>query len=78
MRIEDDWKRRYLLQNPGLILEGTARRARGSNQGRVWLEPLRLFAQCIFPAAVRDGERVRVRVQSVDRDHRSVWAACVE
>ena len=78
MRIEDDWKRRYLLQNPGLILEGTARRARGSNQGRVWLEPLRLFAQCIFPAAMRDGERVRVRVQSVDRDHRSVWVACVE
>ncbi|HKI97742.1 MAG TPA: RNB domain-containing ribonuclease [bacterium] len=77
-RIAGDWKRRYLLQHPKRIYEGVARRPRDDMHGRVWLEPLHLLAQAVLPTGVRDGEPVRVRVESVDRDHQAVWVTCVE
>jgi exoribonuclease-2 len=77
-RIGDDWKRRYLLQHPTQIFEGVARRRWDEDHGRVWLEPLHLQAQSVLPTGVRDGDPVRVRVESVDRDHQLVWVACVE
>lgn len=77
-RIANDWKRRYLRQNPGEVFTGVARRPRDDAHGRVWLDSLRLLTQCVLPTGVRDGDLVRVRVESVDRDHQLVWVACVE
>jgi exoribonuclease II len=77
-RIANDWKRRYLLQNPSRIYDGVARRPRDDVHGRVWLEPLHLLAQAVLPTGVRDGDPVHVRVEAVDRDHQVVWVTCVE
>jgi exoribonuclease-2 len=77
-RIANDWKRRYLEQNPHATFAGVARRPRDDEHGRVWLEPLHLLTQCVLPTGVRDGDPVRVRVEAVDRDHQAVWVACVE
>jgi exoribonuclease-2 len=72
-RIEDDWKRRYLLQHPELELEATVLRRAEGDQGRVWLDSLRLAALCNLPADAGEGELFRVRLEAVDRDRRLVW-----
>ena len=77
-RIAFDWKCRYLLQNRQALFDGVVQRGREGRQDRVWLEPLHLLAQCALPASARDGDTLRVRVESIDRDHQVVWAALAD
>ena len=83
-RIEEDWKRRYLIQQQrlqpeGVVLEGVVRRTdgdgsggEGGSSGRVWLEDLRLLVLCEVPGSVGIDQRVTLRLDSVDRDRRQV------
>ena len=74
-RIANDAKRRYLLQNSGLLFDAVVRRRPEGGAGRIWLEALQLNAHCPLPPTAREGDRLRVRVESVDRDRETVWAA---
>jgi exoribonuclease-2 len=74
-QIESHWKRCYLAQNPGLTLDGVVRQRGETGPEGIWLEPIQLAAECRLHPDLKNGERVRVRVEAVDVDRRSVWVA---
>ena len=71
-RIEDHWKRRYLMQNPGFEGPGVVRRGGGAGRGKVWLEDLLLDAEASLPAGFIPRQRGRFRVIEVDLDRHRV------
>ncbi len=90
-RIEYDWIMRYLMQQmagnrdgPELVRNGVVKHIPGAaaagreRQGRVWLDSPRLPVLCMLPAGVENGDRVTVRIESVNRDRREVWATLLE
>lgn len=90
-RIEHDWIMRYLMQQlagnragPELVRNGVAKRLPGTGaagrerQGKVWLDSPRLPVLCMLPAGVENGDRVTVRIESVNRDRREVWATLLK
>ncbi|MDH4224235.1 MAG: RNB domain-containing ribonuclease [Deltaproteobacteria bacterium] len=76
-RMDDDWKRVYLAQNPGLVLAATVRRAGKSPPhqpvwAKIWLEDILLLVDGPLPPGVREGDRVAARVADVDVDRQRV------
>ncbi|MBI4083514.1 MAG: RNB domain-containing ribonuclease [Candidatus Lambdaproteobacteria bacterium] len=70
--IEDDWKRRYLAQNPGAVFAGVVRRVEPGRVGQVWLQEVMLAVEARALTAGGAGARGRFRLLEVEPDRQRV------
>ena len=77
-RIDDEWKRRYLSQNPGIAWTGVIRKAAVSvaektRPAHVWLQEPQIDALAELPEVLGEGIHGRFRVTRIDHDRCKVW-----
>ncbi|HEX9842293.1 MAG TPA: RNB domain-containing ribonuclease, partial [bacterium] len=71
-RISEHWKRRYLAQHPGLVVQGEVRDVHEDGGARIWLTELRMAVDGRLPPQAVSGGVYRFAVVAVDEDRQQV------
>ena len=71
-RLSDHWKRRYLAQHPGLIVQGEVRDLHEDGGARIWLTELRMTVEGRPPTRAASGGVYRFELVAVDEDRQQV------